>query len=166
MSPLCPVLLALALALATVPGIRGACPGAADLKNSDGTRTCAKFYDKSDPYYENCCRGAELTVPPGTDLPYLPSDWTNVISSLVVAQRCEVTVWSRRGKGGKTRKFTAGTYPRLEEYRRGIFSDWSNAIASICCRCPPARASERTFASRAPSPGPKPQVHHPLPPSP
>ncbi|XP_016077849.1 PREDICTED: LOW QUALITY PROTEIN: syncollin [Miniopterus natalensis] len=142
MSPLCPLLLA--LALVAIPGVRGACPAAADLKNPDGTRTCAKVYDKSDPYYENCCAGAELSIArhrpalpaePGRDLPFLPSDWTNVISSLVVAPRCELTVWSRRGKAGKTHKFKTGTYPRLEEYRRGIFGHWSNAISSLYCRC-------------------------------
>ncbi|XP_006901185.1 PREDICTED: syncollin [Elephantulus edwardii] len=133
MAPLCPLLLILALVVA--PGVRGACPVPADLKNADGTRTCAKLYDKSDPYYENCCAGAELSLEPGADLPYLPSNWANTASSLVVAQRCELTVWSLRGKGGKTRKFSAGTYPRLEEYRRGIFGNWANAISALYCRC-------------------------------
>lgn len=136
MSPLCPVLLA--LALAAVPGVRAACPAPADLKRPDGTRTCAKLYDKSDPYYENCCGGAELSLEPNTDLPFLPSNWANVASSLVVAPRCEITVWSVRGKAGKTRKFSTGAYPRLEEFRKGIFGDWSNTIASLYCRCPPA----------------------------
>ncbi|XP_025770613.1 syncollin [Puma concolor] len=131
MSPLCALLLA--LALVAVPGIRAACPLPADLKRPDGTRTCAKLYDKSDPYYENCCGGAELSVEPGTDLPFLPADWNNAASSLVVAPRCEITVWSLRGKAGKTRKFSAGAYPRLEEFRKGIFGDWSNTIASLYC---------------------------------
>ncbi|XP_059009130.1 syncollin [Mustela lutreola] len=135
MSPLCPLLLALALALAAVPGGRAACPAPADLKKPDGTRTCARLYDKSDPYYQNCCGGAQLSLEPGADLPFLPSDWTNVASSLVVAPRCEITVWSLRGKAGKTRKFSAGAYPRLEEFRKGIFGDWSNTIASLYCRC-------------------------------
>ncbi|XP_057566840.1 syncollin-like [Hippopotamus amphibius kiboko] len=135
MSPLRPLLLA--LALVAVPGVRGACPEPADLKNDDGTRTCAKLYDKSDPYYENCCGGAVLSVEPGADLPYLPSDWSNTISSIVVAQRCQLTVWSTRGKSGETRKFSAGTYPRLEEYRRGIFGDWSNSISALYCRYRP-----------------------------
>nr|XP_020744765.1 syncollin [Odocoileus virginianus texanus] len=132
MFPLCPLLLT--LALAAVPGVRGSCPASADL-NANGTRTCAKLYDKSDPYYENCCAGAVLSLESGADLPYLPSDWTNVISSIVVGQRCELTVWSRRGKEGKSRKFSAGSYPRLEEYRRGLFGDWSNAISSVYCSC-------------------------------
>ncbi|XP_076988026.1 syncollin [Tamandua tetradactyla] len=133
MSPLCSLLLA--LALAAIPGARGACPVPADLKHPDGTRTCAKLFEKSDPYYENCCSGAELNLEPGADLPYLPSDWANKASSLVVAQRCELTVWSRRGKAGKTRKFSAGAYPRLEEYRRGIFGNWANSVAALYCRC-------------------------------
>lgn len=146
MSPLRPLLLA--LALAAVPCAQGACPASTDLKHSDGTRTCAKLYDKSDPYYENCCRGAELSLEPGADLPYLPSNWANTASSLVVAPRCEV-VWSRQGKAGKTHKFSAGTYPRLEEYRRAILGNWSNAISALYCRCPAAQSSEPT-----PGPGP------------
>lgn len=160
MSPLSRLLLALALALAAVPGILGACPAPADLKNEDGTRTCAKLYDKSDPYYDNCCSGAELSVQPGTDLPYLPSDWTNVISSLVVAQRCELTVWSIRGKAGNTHKFSAGSYPRLEEYRRGIFGDWSNSISSLYCRCPPAPEPAHP-PPKCPTPASEPQPHPP-----
>uniref|UniRef100_A0A8C2LNG3 Syncollin n=1 Tax=Cricetulus griseus TaxID=10029 RepID=A0A8C2LNG3_CRIGR len=114
MSPLCPLLL-LALALVAVPGARGNCPVPADLKREDGTRTCARLYDKSDPYYDNCCQGAQLSLEPGSDLPYLPSDWANTASSLVVAQRCELTVWSLPGKKGKTRKFSAGIlYPTVE----------------------------------------------------
>nr|XP_004670403.2 syncollin [Jaculus jaculus] len=133
MSSLCPLLLT--LALAAIPSAQGACPVPGDLKKPDGTRTCARLYDKSDPYYDNCCRGAELSVEPGADLPFLPSDWANTASSLVVAQRCELTVWSHPGKSGKTRKFSAGTYPRLEEYRRGIFGDWSNSISGLYCKC-------------------------------
>ncbi|XP_075392768.1 syncollin [Tenrec ecaudatus] len=126
--------LLLLAALAGAPGVWGLCPVPADLKRADGTRTCAKLFDKSDPYYENCCEGAELSVEPGADLPFLPSDWGNTASSLVVAPRCELTVWSHRGKGGKTRKFSSGAYPRLEEYRRGIFGDWSDSISALYCR--------------------------------
>ncbi|EDL24130.1 syncollin precursor [Mus musculus] len=133
MSLLCPLLLA--LALVAVPGAHGNCPVPADLKKSDGTRTCARLYEKSDPYYDNCCQGPVLSVEPGTDLPYLPSGWSNTASSLVVGQRCEITVWSLPGKHGKTRKFTAGSYPRLEEYRKGIFGDWSDSISALYCKC-------------------------------
>lgn len=132
MSLLCSLLLA--LALVAIPGARSACPVPASLKLEDGTRTCAKIYDKSDAYYDNCCQGAELSLEPDTDLPYLPSDWNNKASSLVVGQRCELTVWSQPGKQGKSRKFSAGSYPRLEEYRRGLFGDWSNAISGFYCK--------------------------------
>lgn len=162
MSPLYSLLLVLPLALVAIPGIQGACPTAAELKNPNGTRTCARLYDKSDPYYENCCGGAELSIEPGADLPFLPYSWTNVVSSLVVGQRCELTVWSRRGKGGKSRRFSAGAYPRLEEYRRGIFGHWSNAISSIYCRCPLVRAPGCTSVFRAPNLAPRPQPHLPL----
>lgn len=161
MSPLCPLLLA--LALVAVPGIRAACPLPADLKRPDGTRTCAKLYDKSDPYYENCCGGAELSVEPGTDLPFLPADWNNAASSLVVAPRCELTVWSLRGKAGKTRKFSAGAYPRLEEFRKGIFGDWSNTIASLYCRCLPAPRPRLRVQSANRTPPPAPSTRRPRP---
>lgn len=152
-----PLLLALALALAAAPGTRGACPAAADLKKEDGTRTCAKLYDKSDAYYDNCCAGAELSLEPDTDLPYLPSSWANKASSLVVGQRCELTVWSKSGKEGKTRKFSAGSYPRLEEYRRGLFGDWNNAISALYCKCvSPARGSQRAQTFCPPPLGPSP----------
>lgn len=148
MSLLLPLLSA--LALVAVPGAQGACPVPADLKRADGTRTCARLYDKSDPYYDNCCQGAELSVEPGADLPFLPSNWANTASSLVVAQRCELTVWSRAGKAGKSRKFSAGAYPRLEEFRRGIFGHWANAISALYCRC------RRPSRDPVPSPAPEP----------
>ncbi|XP_036599174.1 syncollin [Trichosurus vulpecula] len=127
-------LLLLAL-VGALPGAWAACPAAADLKPADRPRVCARLYEKSDAYYENCCAGAELSLEPGADLPYLPSGWYHSASSLVVGTRCELTVWYRRGKGGKTRKFSAGAHPRLAEYRRGIFGDWNNAIGALYCKC-------------------------------
>ncbi|XP_072464445.1 syncollin [Notamacropus eugenii] len=131
---LVPSLLLLAL-VGTLPGARAACPAPADLKPTDGTRLCARLFEKSDAYYENCCAGAELNLEPGADLPYLPSNWYHTVSSLVVGTRCELTVWYLKGKEGKTRKFSAGAYPRLAEYRRGIFGDWDNAIGALYCKC-------------------------------
>ncbi|XP_047383141.1 syncollin [Sciurus carolinensis] len=152
--------LLLALALVALPGAQGACPVPADLKHDDGTRTCAKLYDKNDPYYDNCCKGAELSVEPGADLPFLPSNWANTASSLVVAPRCELTVWSRAGKAGKTRKFTSGSYPRLEEFRRGIFGHWANAISALYCRCPPAARAPGLCRIQTPGQaGPAPAAH-------
>ncbi|XP_043853075.1 syncollin [Dromiciops gliroides] len=127
-------LLLLAL-LGALPGAGAACPEPAVLKPADGPRVCARLFDKSDAYYENCCAGAQLSLEPGADLPYLPSDWYHSASSLVVGPRCELTVWSRKGKSGKTRKFSTGAYPRLAEFRLGIFGNWNNAIAGLYCKC-------------------------------
>ncbi|XP_074162967.1 syncollin [Sminthopsis crassicaudata] len=131
---LLPSLLLLAL-LRALPGTWAACPVPATLKPTEGPRECARLYEKSDAYYENCCAGAQLSLEPGVDLPYLPSDWYHKASSLVVGPRCELTVWSRSGKGGKTRKFSSGAYPRLAEFRLGIFGDWNNAIGALYCKC-------------------------------
>uniref|UniRef100_A0A8C9AHZ7 Uncharacterized protein n=1 Tax=Prolemur simus TaxID=1328070 RepID=A0A8C9AHZ7_PROSS len=145
-SPRCPLLLA--LALAAVPCALGVCPAPADLEKEDGTRTCAKLYDKSDPYCDNCCAGAELSLQPGAHLPYLPSSWADTASSLVVAPRRELTVWSLRGKSGRTRKFSSGAHPRREGHR-------SNAISALHCRCPPVpRAQPTSLRPRPPDPPP------------
>ncbi|KAF5926418.1 hypothetical protein HPG69_015616 [Diceros bicornis minor] len=105
MSPLCPLLLA--VVLAAVSGVRGACPVPGDLKSADETRACANLYDESDPGYEHCCAGAPL--------PFLPSGWANTASSPVAAQRRELTTWSQRRTAGKTREVSADAYPRLED---------------------------------------------------
>ncbi|XP_020828211.1 syncollin [Phascolarctos cinereus] len=131
---LVPSLLLLAF-LGALPGARTRCPEPADLKPEGGTRECARLYDKSDAYYENCCAGSQLSLEPGADLPYLPAGWYHAASSLVVGTRCELTVWSLRGKRGKSRKFSAGAYPRLTEYRRGLLGDWNNAIGGVYCKC-------------------------------
>ncbi|NWX38632.1 SYCN protein, partial [Notiomystis cincta] len=59
------------------------CPAAADLHAPNGTRTCAHLYADSSPYYERCCAGAVLAVPPGSDAPFLPRRWSGRASSLV-----------------------------------------------------------------------------------
>ncbi|NXS78112.1 SYCN protein, partial [Erpornis zantholeuca] len=83
------------------------CPTAADLRPPNGTRVCAQLYADNSPYYDQCCAGDVLVVPPGSDVPYMPRGWSARASSLVVGTRCELTVWSGRGKKGKTRKFNA-----------------------------------------------------------
>ncbi|XP_054855303.1 syncollin [Eublepharis macularius] len=123
---LLPLLFALALAQ---------CPAPAELKDSNGTKICALLYTDDSPYYDQCCRGSVLQVLPNEDQPYIPSAFNNKISSLVVATRCELTVWSGKGKGGKTKKFKAAAFPRLQEYRKGIFGDWDNAISAYYCKC-------------------------------
>ncbi|XP_048355318.1 syncollin [Sphaerodactylus townsendi] len=111
------------------------CPAPADLKNADGTKICAQLYTDNSPYYDQCCTGSVLLVQPGEDQPYVPAAFNNKISSLVVATRCELTVWSGKGKAGNTRKFKAGAFPRLQEYRRGLFGDWDNSISAFYCKC-------------------------------
>ncbi|NWQ72614.1 SYCN protein, partial [Neopipo cinnamomea] len=83
------------------------CPAPADLKHVDGTRLCAVLYKDNSPYYDQCCAGAALEVEPDTDAPYMPLRWSGKASSLVVGNRCELRVWSRRGKKGSTRRFSA-----------------------------------------------------------
>ncbi|NWU73836.1 SYCN protein, partial [Pterocles burchelli] len=83
------------------------CPTPSSLRTGNGTRICAQLYADDSPYYEQCCGGAALVVPPGSDVPYMPVGWGATVSSLVVATRCELTVWSRAGKKGKSRRFTA-----------------------------------------------------------
>ncbi|KAF1398460.1 Syncollin, partial [Spheniscus magellanicus] len=83
------------------------CPAPSSLRTANGTRICAQLYADSSPYYDQCCGGAVLVVDPGSDAPYMPRNWAARISSLVVGTRCELTVWSRAGKKGKSRRFGA-----------------------------------------------------------
>ncbi|NXD74497.1 SYCN protein, partial [Eolophus roseicapillus] len=83
------------------------CPDASSLQAPDGTRICALLYTDDSVYYDNCCGGKALVVAPGSDVPYMPLDYSGRISSLVVGTRCTLTVWSRSGKNGKTTTFTA-----------------------------------------------------------
>ncbi|XP_057243300.1 syncollin [Malurus melanocephalus] len=111
------------------------CPTAADLRPANGTRVCAQLYADNSPYYDQCCAGEVLVVPPGSDAPYMPRGWSARASSLVVGTRCELTVWSRKAKKGKSRRFSAGAWPRLQEVRRGLFGDWNDAIRGYYCTC-------------------------------
>ncbi|KAM6989098.1 syncollin [Passerculus sandwichensis] len=117
------------------PGRVAQCPAPTDLRPANGTRLCALLYADNSPYYEQCCAGDALEVLPNADLPYLPVGWAGRASSLVVGARCELTVWSRRGKGGKTRRFAAGAVPRLQEVKRGLFGNWNDAIRALYCTC-------------------------------
>ncbi|KAM9323931.1 syncollin-like [Gastrophryne carolinensis] len=121
-----PLLVSLALA---------GCPAPADLKDDEGNKLCARLYMDSSVYYEDCCAGDFLDVKPGADVPYMALRFNNRISSLVVGTRCELTVWSRKPKDGDTKKFTAGSYPRLEEIKRALLFDWNDVISSYYCKC-------------------------------
>uniref|UniRef100_A0A8B9NH55 Syncollin n=1 Tax=Accipiter nisus TaxID=211598 RepID=A0A8B9NH55_9AVES len=123
------------LAAAVLAGAEAQCPNPSDLRTANGTRICAELYTDNSPYYDQCCGGSALVVYPGSDVPYMPRGWVATVSSLVVGTRCELTVWSRPGKKGKTRNFGAGAVPRLQEVRRGLFGDWNNAIRGFYCQC-------------------------------
>uniref|UniRef100_A0A8C3N4A4 Uncharacterized protein n=2 Tax=Geospiza parvula TaxID=87175 RepID=A0A8C3N4A4_GEOPR len=127
------LLVALVLALLGSRGALAQCPSPSELRPSNGTRLCALLYADNSPYYEQCCAGDALEVLPGADLPYLPLGWAGRASSLVVGTRCELTVWSRPAKEGKSRHFGAGAVPRLQEVRKGLFGDWNNAIRALYC---------------------------------
>ncbi|KAM8952366.1 syncollin [Pelodytes ibericus] len=113
----------------------GACPQPTDLKDLDGNKLCARLYEDSSVYYDECCGGAFLDVLGGDDVPYIKLGWNDRISSLVVAPRCELTVWSKKPKEGSTRKFSSGAYPRLEEIKKGLLGTWDNSISSYYCKC-------------------------------
>ncbi|XP_074713833.1 syncollin [Strix uralensis] len=132
MAALVAVVLAAAAVLA---GVEAQCPAPSDLRTANGTRVCAQLYADNSPYYDQCCAGAVLVVEPGADVPYMPHEWAARVSSLVVGTRCDLTVWSRAGKKGKSRTFAAGAVPRLQEVRRGLFGDWNNAIRGYYCKC-------------------------------
>ncbi|NXW67318.1 SYCN protein, partial [Hirundo rustica] len=83
------------------------CPTAADLRPANGTRVCAQLYTDDSPYYDQCCAGDVLVVPPDSDVPYMPRGWPGRTSSLVVGTKCELTVWSKSGKRGNSRNFKA-----------------------------------------------------------
>ncbi|NXW91212.1 SYCN protein, partial [Alopecoenas beccarii] len=83
------------------------CPTPASLRPAEGPVVCAQLYADSSVYYERCCAGDALVVSPGDDVPYMPQGWGDRVSSLVVATRCQLTVWSRPGKKGNSRSFSA-----------------------------------------------------------
>ncbi|GAB0201879.1 syncollin [Grus americana] len=123
------------LAATALAGAEAQCPAPSDLRTANGTRICAQLYADNSPYYDQCCGGEVLVVDPGSDVPYMPQGWAARISSLVVGTRCELTVWSRAGKKGNSRRFGAGAVPRLQEVRRGVFTDWNDAIRGYYCKC-------------------------------
>uniref|UniRef100_A0A8C3PK33 Syncollin n=1 Tax=Calidris pygmaea TaxID=425635 RepID=A0A8C3PK33_9CHAR len=129
------VLVALLVAAAALGGAEAQCPSPSSLKTTNGTRICAQLYTDNSPYYDQCCAGEVLVVEPGEDVPYMPRGWAGSVSSLVVGTRCELTVWSRSGKKGKSRRFGAGAVPRLQEVRKGLFGDWNDAIRGYYCKC-------------------------------
>ncbi|KAM4642828.1 syncollin [Discoglossus pictus] len=113
----------------------GLCPQPADLKDSEGNRICARLFEDSSVYYDECCGGKFIDVAPGDDVPYVPLWWNNRISSLVVGTRCELTIWNKKPKDGVTKKFNAGVQHRLAEVKKGLFGNWDDSISSYYCKC-------------------------------
>ncbi|XP_069631741.1 syncollin-like [Haliaeetus albicilla] len=126
---------ALVVLAAALAGAKVQCPTPSNLRPANSTRICAQLYTDNSPYYDQCCGGSALVVYPGSDVPYMPHGWVTAVSSLVVGTRCELTVWSRAGKKGKSRSFGAGTMPRLQEVWWGLFGNWNNAIRGFYCQC-------------------------------
>ncbi|XP_029427316.1 syncollin [Rhinatrema bivittatum] len=122
----------LSLALATA---LAQCPQPNEIKDAEGNKVCARMFEDSNAYYDQCCGGAFLDAQNGDDMPYMPLKWSNRISSLVVATRCELTVWSKQPKHGNMRKFNAGIVYRLKDVKKGLFGTWNNAISSYYCKC-------------------------------
>ncbi|XP_018432451.1 PREDICTED: syncollin [Nanorana parkeri] len=111
------------------------CPLPAEVKDDEGNKLCARMYADSSVYYEDCCVGDYLDVKPGEDVPYIALRFNNRVSSLVVATRCELTVWSKKPKDGVTKKFSNGSYPRLAEVKKGLLGSWDDSISSYYCKC-------------------------------
>uniref|UniRef100_A0A8B9NE44 Syncollin n=1 Tax=Accipiter nisus TaxID=211598 RepID=A0A8B9NE44_9AVES len=126
---------AAALVVVALAGAEAQCLAPSNLRTANGTRICAQLYTNNSPYYDQCWGGSALMVCPGSDVPYMPHSWVTAICSLVVGTRCELTVWSRASKKGKSRSFGAGMVPRLQEVRWGLFGNWNNAIRGFYCQC-------------------------------
>ncbi|XP_052635348.1 LOW QUALITY PROTEIN: syncollin [Harpia harpyja] len=123
------------LAAAVLAGAEAQCPAPSNLRTANGTHICAQLYTDNSPYYDQCCGSPPSWLYPGSDVPYMPPGWVTAVSSLVVGTRCELTVWSRASKKGKSRSFGASTVPRLQEVRRGLFGNWNNTIRGFYCQC-------------------------------
>ncbi|XP_065511277.1 syncollin [Caloenas nicobarica] len=135
MAALATVTVMLVAALAALGGAGAQCPTPASLRPSDGSVVCAQLYSDNSAYYDQCCAGDVLLVSPDDDVPYMPLNWINRVSSLVVATKCKLTVWSLPGKLGKSRTFSAVAVPRLQEYSKGLLGNWNDAISGYYCKC-------------------------------
>ncbi|KAM9324003.1 syncollin-like [Gastrophryne carolinensis] len=116
-------------------GLLAQCPAPSELVNDSGEKLCARMYQHSSVYFDQSCGGEVLDAKNGDDFPYVPIWWNNRISSLVVANRCSLKVWSTSGKAGNNRTFNSGVYYQLKDYGNGLFGDWNDAISSYYCSC-------------------------------
>ncbi|KAM4696297.1 syncollin-like [Rhinophrynus dorsalis] len=116
-------------------GLLARCPSPASLLNDSGEKLCARMFEHSNHYFDQSCGGAYLDAQNGDDFPYMPSGWKNRISSLVVANRCTLKVWSKDAKLGNNRSFAAGVVYQLKDYQNGLFGNWNDAIKAYYCTC-------------------------------
>ncbi|XP_068105577.1 syncollin-like [Hyperolius riggenbachi] len=116
-------------------GLLAQCPAPAGLVNEQGEKLCARMYEHSNMYFDQSCNGKHFDVKDGDDVPYMPILWNNRASSLVVANRCTLKVWSVSGKGGNNRSFSSGVYYQLKDYINGLLGNWNDAISSYYCTC-------------------------------
>ncbi|XP_064209241.1 syncollin-like [Anguilla rostrata] len=129
------VLAALLLFAVSIACLHAQCPDPGSLKDAAGTKVCARMFEDSHYYYEQSCGGDYLDTYAGDDYPFMPKNWNNRISSLVVSRSCSLTVWERSRKEGNRRKFTSGIQYRLKDVGQGLFSDWDNDISAYYCEC-------------------------------
>ncbi|KAG9478129.1 hypothetical protein GDO78_013244 [Eleutherodactylus coqui] len=111
------------------------CPLPSNLMNEAGEKLCARMFEHSNMYFDQSCSGDHLDSKNGDDYPYMPLGWGKKISSLVVANRCSLKVWSKSGKLGNNRTFNAGVFYQLKDYANGLFGNWNDAIQSYFCTC-------------------------------
>ncbi|OCT67970.1 syncollin-like [Xenopus laevis] len=116
-------------------GLVAECPGSASLLNENGEKLCARMYEHSSAYFDQSCGGAYLDAKNGDDFPYMPSGWKNKISSLVVSSRCTLKVWSKEGKLGNNRSFSAGVVYQMKDYKNGLFGNWNDSVQAYFCTC-------------------------------
>ncbi|XP_062393374.1 syncollin-like [Sardina pilchardus] len=116
-------------------GLNAVCPEPATLKDANGGKVCARFFEDADLVYAESCSGESMDVFPGDDVANVPWAWNNRVSSLVVGRGCSLTVWDHYWKTGAKRKFSAGIQYRLREVSQGLFSNWNNDISGYYCTC-------------------------------
>ncbi|KAM4696296.1 syncollin-like [Rhinophrynus dorsalis] len=116
-------------------GLLAQCPSPANLVNEYDEKLCARMFEHSSHYFDQSCGGANLDAKNGDDFPYMPTGWRNKISSLVVANRCTLKVWSKDPKLGNNRSFSSGVVYQLKDYQNGLFGNWNDSIQSYFCTC-------------------------------
>ncbi|MEE6517543.1 hypothetical protein FKM82_027836 [Ascaphus truei] len=129
------LLCSLALLPLFFAGLLAQCPSPTTLLDDNGEKLCARMFEHSNHYFDQSCGGEYLDVRNGDDFPYMPTGWRNKISSLVVASRCTLKVWSKPAKLGKNRSFSSGVVYQLKDYANGLLGNWNDSIQAYFCTC-------------------------------